>query len=52
MLRAMKRNDAEAASGAYRKMMEEIGEVVVRVFQARGLFDRAAAKPLASGDVT
>ena len=52
LLRAMKRKDAEAASGAYRKMMEEIGEVVVRVFQERGLFDRAVATTLVSGDVT
>lgn len=50
LLKAMKRNDAEAATGAYRKMMQEIGDVVVRVFQERGLFDQTAVITRASGD--
>jgi DNA-binding GntR family transcriptional regulator len=39
LLAALKRGDAEAAAATYRRMMHEIGEVVVRVFRDRGLFD-------------
>lgn len=41
--RAVKRGEADAAADAYASMMRPIGQLVVELFESRGLFDHAGA---------
>lgn len=43
ILRAVKRQDADGAAQAYAEMMRKQGDLVVSLFQAKGVFDEAAA---------
>ena len=38
IMRALRRNDGERATAEYARMMRQVGELVVQLFDSRGLF--------------